>query len=129
MTGDIDGLLEQMSAEGPITSVCARGEASAFLAGLLTDHGIEARNLTEGMDGSVWFYNAQELPCSSATVLQYGRPATGCLSYLVVSDGKAVVVEPLRAFVDRYVADAAARDATRTSPRSNWNLGRTTAPL
>jgi glyoxylase-like metal-dependent hydrolase (beta-lactamase superfamily II) len=114
VTGDIDGLLDGIPGEGAITAVCARGEASAFLAGLLTDHGVTARNLADGMEGWARLYHARELPCEDATVsvLQYDRPATGCLSYLVVSDGEAAVVDPLRAFTDRYVADAADRDAT-----------------
>ncbi|MFP4080878.1 MAG: hypothetical protein ACLFTM_09625, partial [Ectothiorhodospira sp.] len=37
---------------------------------------------------------------------QYQRPSSGCLGYLLVSDGEAAVVDPLRAFTDRYLADA-----------------------
>ena len=112
VTGDVDGLLERIPGDGPVTAVCARGAASAFLAGLLADHGIDARNLADGMNGWARLYDARELPCSSATVLQYDRAATGCLSYLVVSDDEAVVVDPLLAFADRYIADAADRGAT-----------------
>jgi len=106
VTGDVDGLLEDIAGEGPITVVCARGEASASAAGLLTDHEIDARNLTDGMEGWARLYEAPELPCEEATVLQYQRPSSGCLSYLVVSDCEATVIDPLRAFTDRYVADA-----------------------
>jgi glyoxylase-like metal-dependent hydrolase (beta-lactamase superfamily II) len=45
------------------------------------------------------------------TVVQYRRPSSGCLSYLVVSAGEAAVIDPLRAFADRYAADAADRGA------------------
>jgi len=48
----------------------------------------------------------------TTTVYQYRRPSSGCLSYLVISNGEAAVVDPLRAFADRYVADAADADAT-----------------
>ncbi|WP_324663428.1 MBL fold metallo-hydrolase [Haloarcula sediminis] len=112
VTGDVEGLLDDIDGEGPVTAVCARGEASAFVAGLLVDHGVDARNLADGMEGWARLYEARELPADAAPVLQYERPATGCLSYLVVSDGEAAVVDPLRAFTDRYVADAADRDAT-----------------
>jgi len=114
VTGDVDSLREDIDGEGPITVVCARGEASAFVAGLLVDHGIEAQNLADGMDGWARLYEATELPTADATVLQYERPSSGCLSYLVVSDGAAAVVDPLRGFGDRYVADAADHDATLT---------------
>jgi glyoxylase-like metal-dependent hydrolase (beta-lactamase superfamily II) len=49
---------------------------------------------------------------TTATVYQYRRPASGCLGYLVVSAGAALVVDPLRAFADRFAADAAALGAT-----------------
>jgi len=112
VTGTVDDLLDDIDGDGPITAVCARGEASAFVAGLLVDHGVDARNLADGMDGWARLYESHQLPADAATVLQYERPATGCLSYLVVSDGEAAVVDPLQAFTDRYVADAAAHDAT-----------------
>ncbi|PSP84948.1 MBL fold metallo-hydrolase [Halobacteriales archaeon QS_6_64_34] len=112
VTGDVDGLLDDIDGEGPITAVCARGGASAFAAGLLVDHGVDARNLADGMEGWAQLYEAHRLATDAATILQYERPASGCLSYLVVSDGEAAVVDPLRAFADRYVADAADYDAT-----------------
>ena len=112
VTGNVDDLLDDVDGEGPITAVCARGEASAFVAGLLVDHGVEARNLADGMNGWARLYESHQLPTDAATVLQYERPASGCLSYLVVSDGAAAVVDPLRAFADRYVADAADHSAT-----------------
>ncbi|MEM4782363.1 MAG: MBL fold metallo-hydrolase, partial [Halalkalicoccus sp.] len=40
------------------------------------------------------------------TVLQYPRPSSGCLGYLVYDGEEAAVIDPLRAFTDRYLADA-----------------------
>ena len=114
VTGKVDGLVDEVAGTGPITAVCGRGEASAFVAGLLTDHGVEAQNLSDGMEGWARLYEARELTCDAATVLQYRRPSSGCLGYMVVGDGSAAVVDPLRAFTDRYVADAADRDASIT---------------
>ncbi|WP_424000577.1 MBL fold metallo-hydrolase [Haloarcula salina] len=112
VTGEVDPLVADVAGSGPITVVCARGEASAFVAGLLTEHGVDAQNLADGMEGWARVYESREIPCDAATVVQYRRPASGCLGYMVVSDGEAAVVDPLRAFADRYVADAAERDAT-----------------
>jgi glyoxylase-like metal-dependent hydrolase (beta-lactamase superfamily II)/rhodanese-related sulfurtransferase len=114
VTGEVDDIVGDVAGTGPITVVCGRGEASAFVAGLLTEHGVEAQNLSDGMEGWARLYEAREIPCDAASVLQYRRPSSGCLSYMVVSDGDAAVVDPLRAFTDRYVADAADRDATLT---------------
>ncbi|MBX0322157.1 MBL fold metallo-hydrolase [Halomicroarcula sp. F13] len=112
VTDGVDDLVAEVAGDGPITVVCGHGEASGFVAGLLTDHGIDARNLADGMRGWARLYEAHEVPCDAATVLQYQRPSSGCLSYLVVSDGEAAVVDPLRAFADRYVDDAADHGAT-----------------
>jgi glyoxylase-like metal-dependent hydrolase (beta-lactamase superfamily II) len=105
-----------IEGEGPITVVCGRGEASAYVASLLQEAGIEARNLAEGMDGWARVYQANELsadvPPEGVTVVQYRRPSSGCLGYTIVADGEAMVVDPLREFTDRYVADAHERDAT-----------------
>jgi len=111
VTDNVEDRLDDIDGEGPITAVCARGEASAVVAGLLVDHGIDARNLADGMDGWARLYEAHELPVDGATVLQYERPASGCLGYLVVDDGEAAVVDPLRAFTQRYVDDATAHGA------------------
>ncbi|NLV13551.1 MBL fold metallo-hydrolase [Haloarcula argentinensis] len=114
VTGEVDDVVAEVAGTGPITVVCGRGEASAFVAGLLTEHGVEAQNLSDGMEGWARLYEAREIPCDAATVLQYRRPSSGCLGYMIVSDGSAAVIDPLRAFTDRYVADAADRDVSVT---------------
>jgi glyoxylase-like metal-dependent hydrolase (beta-lactamase superfamily II)/rhodanese-related sulfurtransferase len=114
VTGEVDDLVADVAGTGPITVICARGEASAFVAGLLTEHGFDAQNLSGGMEGWARLYEAREIACDAATVVQYRRPSSGCLSYMVISDGAAVVVDPLRTFTDRYIADAADRDASLT---------------
>ncbi|WP_226022801.1 MBL fold metallo-hydrolase [Halomicrobium salinisoli] len=97
----------------PVVAVCGRGEASGHAADLLRAAGVEAANLEGGTDAWARLYRARELETpDGATVVQYHRPATGCLGYLVVDGDDALVVDPLRAFADRYGADAAARGAT-----------------
>ncbi|MDY6817617.1 MAG: MBL fold metallo-hydrolase [Halobacteriales archaeon] len=94
--------------EEPVVAVCGRGEASAYVAELLRDEGIEAVNLADGMTGWAGVYIANELTTNGpATVYQYYRPSSGCLAYLIVSGGEAAVIDPLRAFTDRYIDDAA----------------------
>lgn len=111
--GDLADFVDDRDLAESVIAVCPRGEASATVADLLREEGIDARNLDGGMRGWARVYVASELPVEpeGATVVQYDRPATGCLSYLVVSEGEAAVVDPLRAFADRYVADAEARSA------------------
>ena len=97
----------------PIVVVCGEGKASAYVADLLSAEGVDAANLAGGMDAWAELLVAAEVPTDGpATVRQYQRPSSGCLGYLVERDGEAAVVDPLRAFADRYVADAADLDAT-----------------
>ncbi len=105
-TGDVDDLVADLSE--PIVAVCGRGEASAHAVGLLREAGIEAQNLAGGMDAWADLYVARELEVDApARVFQYDRPSSGCLSYSIVSGDEVAVIDPLRAFSDRYVEDAA----------------------
>ncbi|WP_101297523.1 MBL fold metallo-hydrolase [Halegenticoccus soli] len=111
--GTVGDLAAEHDLEPPVLAVCGQGEASAEVAHLLSDAGVEALNLEGGMEGWARVYVASELnaPETDATVLQYRRPSSGCLAYLIVSDGEAAVVDPLRAFAERYVEDARERGA------------------
>ncbi|WP_049968459.1 MBL fold metallo-hydrolase [Haloferax prahovense] len=95
-------------APSPVVVVCAEGRSSAHVADVLSEAGVPAENLETGMDGWARVYRARELPVGTAdaTVLQYDRPSSGCLAYLVVAGDEAVVIDPLRAFAGRYVEDA-----------------------
>jgi len=112
VTGEVEPLVDGLDGDGPRTVVCARGEASAFVAGLLEANGVDAQNLAGGMAAWARLYDAREVPCQAATVLQYRRPSSGCLGYLLVDGNEAAVVDPLRAFTERYQADAAEHGAT-----------------
>ncbi|SER58372.1 MBL fold metallo-hydrolase [Natrinema salaciae] len=105
-TGGVTDLVADL--EEPILAVCGRGEASAHAVGLLQEAGVEAYNLAGGMDAWAELYTVRELEVDApATVLQYDRPSSGCLAYAIHSGGEAAVIDPLRAFADRYAADTA----------------------
>ncbi|MFB6106206.1 MAG: MBL fold metallo-hydrolase [Halobacteriaceae archaeon] len=116
LDGVTETAAEQVPEEGPVVVICAKGESSKFVAGVLKEEfDVEASNLADGMVGWANLYESVELDADTeATVLQYQRPSSGCLSYLVVSDTGAAVVDPLSAFTDRYEADAAALGAELT---------------
>jgi glyoxylase-like metal-dependent hydrolase (beta-lactamase superfamily II) len=94
--------------------VCAKGEASAYVASLLVEEeDRDAVNLAEGMNGWARIYEAQEITRydGAGAVYQYQRPSSGCLGYLVVDGDEAAVIDPLRTFTERYLEDAEARGA------------------
>ena len=86
--------------------VCAEGKASAEVAEQLREVGVDAANLGGGMEGWARLYESAVVG-ENPRVVQYVRPSSGCLSYMVVDGEEAAVVDPLRAFADRYLADAA----------------------
>jgi glyoxylase-like metal-dependent hydrolase (beta-lactamase superfamily II)/rhodanese-related sulfurtransferase len=121
-TGDPTALVPEDLSD-PLVVVCARGEASDQVAAMLRDGGRDAVNLAEGMDGFAEVLLGEDLPISAealpagvdpdaVTIRQYQRPASGCLSHLVAVGDEALVIDPLRAFTDRYVDDLAELDAT-----------------
>ena len=102
-----EDLLDRIPDEDDLLVVCAKGESSAFVAGLLNDDGYNATNLADGMEGWARVYEHTDVELDDVTVRQYRRPSSGCLGYMVYDEGEAVVVDPLREFTDRYRDDAA----------------------
>ncbi len=91
--GEVPELAEEVgidaaSQNGPIVAVCPQGDASEAVTELLREEGYDVRNLEDGMDGWATVYVAREIAGRPETVLQYERPSSGCLSYLVVSGEK-----------------------------------------
>ena len=106
---EIDGeLLEQVPEGDPLVVLCAKGGASEYVAGELAQAGRDVVHLAEGMNGWARIYERHEVTRydGPGTIYQYQRPSSGCLGYLLVSAGEAAVVDPLREFTDRYLADA-----------------------
>jgi len=103
-----DDVLKQFPRETKFTVLCAKGGASEFVAGSLIEEGYDVNHLEEGMNGWAKIYEAVEVEryAGPGTVLQYQRPSSGCLGYFVYDGGEAAVIDPLRAFTDRYLEDA-----------------------
>lgn len=103
-----DDVLGSIPDDEHVTVLCAKGGASEYVAGALADRGYDVDHLEEGMNGWASIYEAHEVTeyGGSGTLLQYQRPSSGCLGYLVYDGDEAAVIDPLRAFADRYIADA-----------------------
>ncbi|TMV46424.1 MBL fold metallo-hydrolase [Paenibacillus mesophilus] len=78
-----------------IVVVCAKGGSAQFVAGLLADKGYMASVLEGGMLAwSQFYYPTVVASHSSLKFIQINRLSKGCLSYVIVSEGKAMVVDP-----------------------------------
>jgi glyoxylase-like metal-dependent hydrolase (beta-lactamase superfamily II)/rhodanese-related sulfurtransferase len=99
--------------DGPLVACCAKGISSHYVAAFLERAGWDVLALTDGMEG--WATLLESHPVSSGErfdVVQFHRPSSGCLSYLVVADDEAAVVDPLAAFAEEYEEAARTRGAT-----------------
>jgi glyoxylase-like metal-dependent hydrolase (beta-lactamase superfamily II)/rhodanese-related sulfurtransferase len=106
---DVDeDVLEQIPDDREVTVLCAKGGSSEFVAGTLAERGYDVNHLEDGMNGWASIYEAVEVERydGAGTLLQYQRPSSGCLGYLLYDDDEAAVIDPLRAFTDRYLDDA-----------------------
>jgi glyoxylase-like metal-dependent hydrolase (beta-lactamase superfamily II) len=112
----IDGdLRADLPEDRPVTVVCAKGQSSQSAAALLDRAGYDVNHLEYGMEGWAQVYEFTELDVDiDATVGQYRRPSSGCLAYLVASEGEAAIIDPLRVFTDRYETDLEKLDADLT---------------
>ena len=113
----VDALPDDYDA--PIVTCCAKGISSLYVAEFLAREGYDIVALEDGMRGWAGLYEPQALPDEytpeGVDVVQFHRPSSGCLAYLIVSDGEAMVVDPLRAFANEYAAAADERDAALVS--------------
>ena len=111
-----DDILKQIPENEHLTVLCAKGGASEYVAGALADRGYDVDHLENGMNGWASIYEAVEVTDydGAGTLLQYQRPSSGCLGYLLYDDGQAAIIDPLPAFTDRYLDDAADRGVELT---------------
>ncbi|SIR83844.1 Glyoxylase, beta-lactamase superfamily II [Haladaptatus litoreus] len=111
-----DELFDPVPKDEDVTVLCAKGGSSEYIAGLFAERGYDVNHLEDGMKGWARVLERREIESENAdtAIIQYQRPSSGCLSYLVVSDGEAAVIDPLRAFEEEYTEDAEKRDAELT---------------
>jgi glyoxylase-like metal-dependent hydrolase (beta-lactamase superfamily II) len=94
-----------LDAARPVAVVCGHGNSSRAAAALLREQGLDAYSVAGGMAKWETIYLARRLAPTRAIehVVQLDRVGKGCLSYVLASDGDALVVDPGR-HVERYNA-------------------------
>lgn len=97
------GTADELPREKPILAVCAKGDTADHVAQALRRLGFDALNLAGGLTAWGDHYHVETVvEEGDLEVLQVSRPARGCLSYVVVRGGAAVLIDPLR-HTDRYL--------------------------
>jgi glyoxylase-like metal-dependent hydrolase (beta-lactamase superfamily II)/rhodanese-related sulfurtransferase len=79
----------------PVVTVCNAGRMSEKAADVLSERGIDVLSLAGGMKAWSVAWNSAEVPLTDAAtrVIQIRRTGKGCLSYLVISNGEAAVID------------------------------------
>mgnify|MGYP000678183743 FL=1 len=105
-----EDVLDQVPDDREVTVLCAKGGSSEYVAAELSKRDYDVNQLEDGMNGWARIYETVEVEDydGAGTLLQYQRPSSGCLGYLVYDDDEAAIIDPLRAFTDRYLDDAEA---------------------
>jgi glyoxylase-like metal-dependent hydrolase (beta-lactamase superfamily II) len=95
-----------------IVVVCAKGGASDYVAAILRERGHRAANLIDGMIAWGNYYRFQPVAETARyQIFQVNRVARGCLSYVIISQGEAAIIDPLR-HVEEYRSFLAEKGAT-----------------
>ncbi|BCJ88282.1 MBL fold metallo-hydrolase [Effusibacillus dendaii] len=80
-----------------IAVVCAKGGAALMVAEILDEKGYDVSYLEEGMLEWSRFYHPVTIHVGEdMKLIQVNRLAKGCLSYMVISKGNAMIVDPNR---------------------------------
>ncbi len=88
----------RLDPAAPVAVICGHGNSSAEAARFLRERGFEAYSVAGGMAAWETVYLPRRLSPTPALehVIQVDRVGKGALSYVLVSDGDAVVVDPGR---------------------------------
>ncbi len=88
----------RLDPAAPVAVICGHGNSSARATRFLRDQGFEAYSVAGGMAAWETVYLPRRLSPTPALehVIQLDRVGKGALSYVLVSDGDAVVVDPGR---------------------------------
>lgn len=94
----VEGILDQLPAEGKIVVVCAKEQSSIMVAEMFAEEGKEVHYLAGGMRG--WSEHLEPVKIGQlkdgGELYQFVRIGKGCLSYMVISNGEAAVIDATR---------------------------------
>ncbi len=109
-------ILEKLPKDKDVLVVCAKEGSSVMVAEMLSDEGLDVSYLEGGM--KAWSEHLEPVKVGDLTdggeLYQFVRLGKGCLSYMVVSNGEAAVVDATR-MTDIFINFARDKNAEITN--------------
>lgn len=100
---DNEELYQKLPKNTEIVVICAKGGSALMVGEMLDEKGYNVSYLLEGMlEWSQFYHPVTIAEQEGMKLVQFNRLAKGCLSYMVVSEGEALIVDPGR-HVDEYL--------------------------
>lgn len=94
----VEEILSQLPSDQEVLVVCAKEGSSIMVGDMLVEAGVKAVYLEGGM--KAWSEVIEPIKIADLTnggsLHQFVRLGKGCLSYMIVSEGEAVVIDPAR---------------------------------
>ncbi|MCM3598107.1 MBL fold metallo-hydrolase [Metabacillus idriensis] len=94
----IETIIDKLPSDKEILVVCAKEGSSVMVADMLSDAGLSVYYLTGGM--KAWSEYLEPVMVGSlkdgGSLYQFVRIGKGCLSYMIESDGEALIVDAAR---------------------------------
>ena len=94
----VEEILQKIPTDKDVLVVCAKEGSSVMVAEMLSDAGLEVAYLEGGMKS--WSQYLEPIKVADLTgggeLYQFVRLGKGCLSYMVISDGEAAVIDAVR---------------------------------
>ncbi|MFP3126453.1 MBL fold metallo-hydrolase [Ectobacillus funiculus] len=94
----VEGIMDQIPADIDVLVVCAKEGSSIMVADMLSEEGLTVSYLKGGM--KAWSEHLEPIKVSDlkdgGELYQFVRIGKGCLSYMVVSNGEAALVDAAR---------------------------------
>ncbi|MDQ0879174.1 MBL fold metallo-hydrolase [Peribacillus sp. V2I11] len=100
----VEEILDQIPANKEILVVCAKEGSSVMVAEMLSEAGMDVSYLKGGM--KAWSEHLEPVKIGKLTnggeIYQFVRLGKGCLSYMVISNGEAAIIDSTR-MIDAYL--------------------------
>lgn len=111
----VDSITEQLPNDQKLLVVCAKEGSSKMVADMLSEAGFEAAYLEGGMQAWSDYLRPVKIADlqSGGELYQFVRLGKGCLSYMVIDEGKAAVIDATR-MSETFLTFAAEKGAVIT---------------